>query len=591
MSHAARLAKTRALRAARALSTELPADSAAFGRAPRKDARFVPVASERVATSADLINAAPALRVDAANLEQALSFAFLTGNAGGSLASALTQAAVAPSAFRSDDFADALFVDELINGCFTFQVAGKSAALDRAHLRKLLCQPPRDTSSVRLRQGVLAELVADAGLLAALERSYQAILVLMALLDDEGSDSRLDMTQWRIDVLGAVRDAIHSLDARFAGARSALRRLHAFGEHARGSSAWQRLCALLDFEGESARAQLQVRLGADGSIRALEILAVTERTDSEFYVPPWQRVLRRLLLWLQGYRVGARDVVERWLEEVFVGIRPLLPALVQLKGDLEFYLGALHWKALAERKGLPVCLPTLTEAAAADSSKELRGLWNPLLLAQTNAPVATDVQLTSCACTCITTGPNSGGKTRFLQALALCQLLSECGCFAPARVAVLRRASGLFVSLGETSAADQEEGRLGMELVRIRRVFEHSAPGALIVLDELCSGTNPSEGEEIFRMLLELLHEVGHEVHVTTHFLSFAQRLTTEREALGLHFLQVELDADKRPTYAFVPGVATTSLAHQTAERLGVTREQLRELLVRASPPKPVTNP
>jgi DNA mismatch repair protein MutS2 len=54
-----------------------------------------------------------------------------------------------------------------------------------------------------------------------------------------------------------------------------------------------------------------------------------------------------------------------------------------------------------------------------------------------------------------------------------------------------------------------------------------------------------------------------------------------------LEFLQVELDARENPTYGFVPGVATTSLAERTAERLGVTREALRELIERAKHRRP----
>jgi DNA mismatch repair protein MutS2 len=163
--------------------------------------------------------------------------------------------------------------------------------------------------------------------------------------------------------------------------------------------------------------------------------------------------------------------------------------------------------------------------------------------------------------------------------LAFCQLLGQAGMFVPARTANLRLVAGMFVSLGEAPHADQKEGRLGMELTRVRTLFEHARGGSLVILDELCSGTNPSEGEEIFRMLLELLHELEHEVHITTHFLSFAQSLQQEAQQLGLSFLQVELDETEQPTYRFVPGVATTSLAHQVAKRLGVTREQLRELI------------
>jgi DNA mismatch repair protein MutS2 len=76
-----------------------------------------------------------------------------------------------------------------------------------------------------------------------------------------------------------------------------------------------------------------------------------------------------------------------------------------------------------------------------------------------------------------------------------------------------------------------------------------------------------------------LLKELDPEAFITTHFLSFARRLESEDEALDLAFMQVELDDHERPTYGFVPGVATTSLAAQTAARLGVTREELMALV------------
>ena len=102
------------------------------------------------------------------------------------------------------------------------------------------------------------------------------------------------------------------------------------------------------------------------------------------------------------------------------------------------------------------------------------------------------------------------------------------------------------------------------------------------ILDELCSGTNPSEGEEIFHLVLHLLAELGPEAFITTHFLTFARRLEdAPEEDLPLSFLQVQLDAHQRPTYGFVAGVAETSLAAQTAARLGVTREELMTLVRR----------
>jgi DNA mismatch repair protein MutS2 len=159
------------------------------------------------------------------------------------------------------------------------------------------------------------------------------------------------------------------------------------------------------------------------------------------------------------------------------------------------------------------------------------------------------------------------------------QALAQSGIYAPCSRATVPLARGMFVSLVEPGGADEVEGRLGSELVRIRRMFESAPPRSLILLDELCSGTNPSEATEIVAMVLRLLRELRPVAFVTTHFLDFARRLETNDEIPGLTFLQVQVDEQHRSTYQFVPGVATTSMAAGTARRLGVTFEELSELL------------
>jgi DNA mismatch repair protein MutS2 len=115
-------------------------------------------------------------------------------------------------------------------------------------------------------------------------------------------------------------------------------------------------------------------------------------------------------------------------------------------------------------------------------------------------------------------------------------------------------------------------------------LFEKLEPGSIALLDELCSGTNPTEGELIFERVVSLLPELGPQVFVSTHFLGLAVRLERERPVPSLTFLQVELDAKEEPTYQFVPGVATTSLAHKVAARLGATRKALEALVVAKRP-------
>ena len=370
--------------------------------------------------------------------------------------------------------------------------------------------------------------------------------------------------------LRTSRETFDLLANGFAGATSALARLREFGAAVVASEGFRGLAALLDHEENLAALDLRVRIGADGEVRAMQIVGIRENKGNAFYASVFQRFLVRVVLFFRGYRTTSGEVAERVLSDVFTAVEDEVSICFQLLGDLEVYLGALGFRDRAASCGLETTLPVL---AGQGEPLDIEGLFNPLLLAAGVTPVPCDIK-TGPGAIVLVTGPNSGGKTRLLQAIAIAQLLAEGGFFAPARAARLPRASGLFASLFEEARADQPEGHLGMELLRIRRCFDELDAGALVVLDELCSGTNPSEGEEIAALVLSLLPELGVRGFVTTHLLKFADRLA-QGPLASLEFLQVELDAHERPTYRFAPGVARTSLAHKTAERLGVTRDEL----------------
>jgi DNA mismatch repair protein MutS2 len=335
---------------------------------------------------------------------------------------------------------------------------------------------------------------------------------------------------------------------------------------------------VLEHEDNLASVEVSVRLGYDGQIRQLAITRVNENTANPFYRAPWQRFLSRLRLFFRGYTMRESEILGRMVEALFDSIQPLIVELVDLRLDIEWYLSALDFKARAEKVGLSVCIPEWVSGT--DSMTHLSDLFNPFLLASDHGPVPCHMQCASEQLTVIT-GPNSGGKTRLLQAIGLAQLLAQSGFYVPAREASMAWRTGLFVSGYEESVVEQEEGRLGAELVRIRGVFERIRRDQLVILDELCSGTNPSEAEALICLVLELLGRFKPQAFITTHFLEFARNLSEHPPIPIISFLQAQLDDRQKPTYQFGPGVATTSLAAQTAARLGVTREDLEAVINR----------
>jgi DNA mismatch repair protein MutS2 len=512
---------------------------------------------------------AGAARIDVAALRQTLVFAFAAGGAMDAFDDAVARASLPPSSWGRANFARDIYLDELVERTLAVRIAGKSYRTCTRYLARVVGEPPRDPRDVEARRGVLAELAARPEMRAALESVYAGIVRLRTLL----SAARQPAPRVRrVEILRAARETFELLAASFTGATSALARLRAFGDAVVATEAHRRLAALLDHEENLGALELRVRVGADGEVRSMEIVDVRENKDNPFYVSVLRRLIVRLVLLVRGYRTTGGEVAERLLSEVFAGVEEHVAMLFQILGDIEPHLASLCFRDRAGAKGLPVSLPDVSETGAL----RLEGLFNPLLLEAGVVPVACDVHAGAGALVLVT-GPNSGGKTRLLQAIAIAQLFAQAGLFAPVRSASLPRMSGLYASLFEEARSDQPEGHLGMELLRIRRVFDELELGAMVVIDELCSGTNPSEGEEIARLVLSLLPELGVHAFITTHLLQFAERLAEERAIPGLAFLQVELDAYERPTYRFVPGVARTSLAQRTAARLGVTREELLE--------------
>jgi DNA mismatch repair protein MutS2 len=531
---------------------------------------------ERIVVTPNLLDPVPFVRVDEGELRQNLVFAFATGDVGDALAQVVDRMRLAPSSWEAKDFASEVFLDVLAERCFPVVIDGKAYPRSATLLGRILGSPPIDPSVVSYRQAICRELDEQPALHRTLEHLYKELFHLRAILT-RTTAMRTDPFERRLAVLRALRDTVKVAGALLHGAKSGLARIGEWSAHVMGSPSYARMLELLAYEEGAAEVQLSLRLGFDGKVRKLTVLEHKDNTESSFHMGSAGLLAARLGLFVRGYDFSVHELFARLCDEIFEGLVDALLPMFPLMGDIEFYLASLGFRDLSRARGLAVVLPTWTPG----KGHELEDLFNPLLVTEGTRVVPCDLHTGKSDARVIVTGPNSGGKTRLLQSIAITQILGQAGTFVPARHAELPWVSGLFVSLIEHARADQREGRLGTELLRIRRLFETLKTGSLVILDELCSGTNPSEGEDIFRLVVKLLGELRPLTFVTTHFLAFAHRLAAEPGSL--EFLQVEL-AGEEPTYRFVPGVATTSLAHKTAVRLGVTEESLRALIARNNP-------
>ncbi len=508
-------------------------------------------------------------------LTHLLDLAFLGRASAGELDRELDSMPAGTTPWQPEHFVDDLFLSDLINANLTIDVNGQRFRAHRGFLERVLSTPPGDLPTIRYRQAILRELDSNASFAEASEQLLVDLYRLLTLLRASRDDARLEPTRFRFDVLAAFRSVVQQMAEGFDGATSGLQRLRDAGTTILESKAFKNLQALLDHHEKMATLHLEAFIGADGRLRHLEIQGLREARGNPYYRRPLRRWWDRLRAFYRRYDLGSKELVERLVMGVWHEVAPALLRLVQLICHLELYTVSRAFAADARSRGLEVCLPTIE----AGGEIEIEALFNPLLLALMDRPVPTNLETTSASRITLVTGPNSGGKTRLLQAVGIAGVLAHCGLYAPCARARMPLAADLFASIVELDRADQSEGRLGTELVRLRTLFESVPAGSLVLLDELCSGTNPSEAIEIVDMVLRLLGQIRPHALVTTHFLDFARELESQGSSGGLAFLQAEVDDRQGATFRFIPGVAKTSLAVGTAQRLGVTFEELERTL------------
>jgi len=519
----------------------------------------------------DLLSPGPEPSPDIETLLHLLELAFLGRASAGEIDNDLNAMTAGTTEWVAENFADDLFLSDFVKNCLVIRFENKKYLAHQGFLERVLATPPIDLATIAFRQAILRELEAEPEVRQSMDRLLAKILRFLTLLRASRDDARLEPTRFRFDVLRAFRSVLDTMAAEFEQSRSGLQRLSTVGSQIKDSNAYKRMTALLDHHDRMASIELAAVVGADGRLRSLEIIGLRENRKNLFFRRPMRRWWDRLRIFYHRYNLNGGELTERMVMGVFQEVAPAMARVVQLVCHLELYSATRSFAEEARSRGLDICLPEMSEPAIL----QVEGLFNPLLLNLSQRPVPADLVMAGPSPIMLVTGPNSGGKTRLLQAVGILQVLAQSGLYAPCARARVPLVKGVFASIIELDRADQAEGRLGTEMMRLRTLFETVPDRSLVLLDELCSGTNPSEAIEIVDMVLRLLRQIDPVAFVTTHFLDFADMMQRNPTIADLGFLQAEVDGDRGATFRFVSGVAKTSLAVGTARRLGVAFDEL----------------
>jgi DNA mismatch repair protein MutS len=106
----------------------------------------------------------------------------------------------------------------------------------------------------------------------------------------------------------------------------------------------------------------------------------------------------------------------------------------------------------------------------------------------------------------ILTGPNMAGKSTFIRQVAVIALLAHCGCFVPARRAVVGLLDRIFTRVGASDDLGRGQSTFMVEMNETANILNHATSRSLVILDEIGRGTSTFDGLSIAWSVAEYLH-------------------------------------------------------------------------------------
>lgn len=119
--------------------------------------------------------------------------------------------------------------------------------------------------------------------------------------------------------------------------------------------------------------------------------------------------------------------------------------------------------------------------------------------------------------TCIT-GANMGGKTISLKMAGQCALLAQHGFFVPCQFARIGLSAYVHILVGDSQNLQRGLSSFGSEMEELKEILDRSKDRALLLIDEIASGTNPIEGQALTKSIVSYLSDKPYISLVTTHF-------------------------------------------------------------------------
>ncbi|MBK9316146.1 MAG: endonuclease MutS2 [Acidobacteria bacterium] len=270
--------------------------------------------------------------------------------------------------------------------------------------------------------------------------------------------------------------------------------------------------------------------------------------------------------------VRLREVEQAEITKVLFTMTEELRDERQSLEDMSEAVGLVDF--IAARARLSIMHDAIEPRINNQGTLRLKDARHPLLEANLRAQnlsiVPITIEMDSDHRVMVVSGPNAGGKTVVLKTAGLLALMAQAGLHVPAADADLPIFNQMLADIGDHQSIAANLSTFTAHIQNIRHISDELDPPAMILLDEVGTGTDPEEGSALGVAMVDYFRERGAHIIVTTHYSGLKMYATNTP---GVINASVEFDERTlKPTYHLLTGLAGSSSGIEIARRFGLPK-------------------
>jgi DNA mismatch repair protein MutS len=176
----------------------------------------------------------------------------------------------------------------------------------------------------------------------------------------------------------------------------------------------------------------------------------------------------------------------------------------------------------------------------------------------------------------IVTGPNMAGKSTYIRQVALIVLMAQIGSFVPAESAEIGLVDRIFTRVGASDDLGRGQSTFMVEMNETSNIVNNATERSLVILDEIGRGTSTFDGLSIAWSVAEFLHDkIKARTLFATHYHELTKLAAERKGVCNFNVAVREWNDQIIFLRKIVPGGADKSYGIQVARLAGLPKEIL----------------